>query len=144
MNRNIFSVALCVLLLVLCVSAHAQQPKQISRIGFMGGESARSPEVDAFRQGLRDLGYVEGKNLSLEYRFVEGMPERLRDFAAELVRLKVDVIVVSGTAATLRAKEVTKTIPIVMTNVGDPVGEGLIVSLAHPGGNITGLSTLAV
>ena len=99
--------------------------------------------VEAFRQGLRELGYVEGKNIVIEWRCAEGKFDRLPDLAAELVRLKVDVIVTGGPAATRAAKEATTTIPIVMANDSDPVGNGFVASLARPGGNITGLSTLA-
>jgi putative ABC transport system substrate-binding protein len=96
--------------------------------------------IEAFRQGLRDLGYVEGKNIIIEWRYAEAKPERLPALAAELVRLKVDVIVTGGEAATRPAKEATSTIPIVMAQDADPVGTGFVVSLAQPGGNITGLS----
>jgi len=98
--------------------------------------------TEAFRQGLRELGYVEGKNISIEYRFAEGKLDRLPALAAELVRLKVDLIVTSGPPVTRAAKEVTNTIPIVMANEADPVGSGFIFSLARPGGNVTGLSAL--
>jgi putative tryptophan/tyrosine transport system substrate-binding protein len=100
--------------------------------------------VDAFRQELRKLGWIEGKNITVEYRFADQKNERLPELAAELVRLKVDLIVVAGTAATLAAKKATTTIPIVMASVGDPVGSGLVASLARPGGNVTGFSILAV
>jgi putative ABC transport system substrate-binding protein len=99
--------------------------------------------MDAFRQGLRELGYVEGKNIVIEYRWAEGKPDRLPDLAAELVRLKVDIIVSAGPAVTPHFKEPTKTIPIVMAQDNDPVGNGFVASLARPGGNITGLATLA-
>ena len=98
--------------------------------------------TEAFRQGLRELGYVEGKNISIEYRFAEGKLDRLPALAAELVRLKVDLIITSGPPVTRAAKEATNTIPIVMANEADPVGSGVIVSLARPGGNVTGLSAL--
>ena len=104
------------------------------------GQSAR---IEAFRQGLRELGYVEGKNIVIEWRSAEGKPDRLPALAAELVRLKVDIIVTGGATATRAAKEATVTIPIVMTQDSDPVGNGFVASLARPGGNITGLSTLA-
>jgi putative tryptophan/tyrosine transport system substrate-binding protein len=100
------------------------------------------PSAKAFQQGLRDLGYIEGQNIAIEYRSTEGMAERLPNLAAELVRLKVDIIVVGGSPATQAAKNATKTIPIVMANVTDPVGIGLVASLAHPGGNVTGLSNV--
>jgi putative ABC transport system substrate-binding protein len=99
--------------------------------------------VDAFRQELHKLGWIEGKNIVIEYRFAEQKTERLPELAAELVRLKVDLIVVAGTAPALAAKRASTTIPLVMTNVGDPVTSGLIASLARPGGNVTGLSSLS-
>jgi putative tryptophan/tyrosine transport system substrate-binding protein len=105
--------------------------------------SATSARIEAFRQGLRELGYVEGKNVVVEYRYAEGKADRERELAAELVRVKVDVIVTGGSTATRSAKEATVTIPIVMTQDSDPVGNGFIASLAHPGGNITGLSNFA-
>ena len=119
------------------------QPTKIPRIGFLGGSASNTPRIDAFRRGLRELGYVEGKNIVIELRFAEGILDRLPAFAAELVSLKVDVIVTGGPAATRAAKEATSTIPIVMTNEADPVGTGFVASLARPGGNITGLSTFA-
>ena len=99
--------------------------------------------VDAFRQELSKLGWIEGKNITIEYRFAEQKPERLPELAADLVRLKVDLIVVSGTPPALMAKKATTTIPIVMTNTSDPVDLGLVASLARPGGNVTGLSGLS-
>ena len=119
----------------------AQQPTKVPRIGYLTGATpdGQSHRIEAFRQGLRELGYVEGKNISIEYRFAEGKPDRLPALAAELVRLKVDIIVTSGAPATRSAKEATVTIPIVMTNDTDPVGSGFVASLARPGGNITGL-----
>jgi len=124
------------------VSAQAQQPTKIPRIGYLGGGSANS-RSEAFRQGLRELGYVEGKNIVIEWRHHEGKVDRLPMLAAELVRLKVDIIVSAGAAVTRAAKQATATIPIVMTNEADPVGTGVVASLARPGGNITGLSTLS-
>jgi putative tryptophan/tyrosine transport system substrate-binding protein len=125
--------------------AEAQQPKKVPRIGFLTATSASSQasRLDAFRQGLRELGYVEGKNIVIEYRYAEEKLERLPALAAELVRLKVAVIVTGGAAGTRTAKQATTTIPIVMTQDPDPVGNGFVASLARPGGNITGLSTLA-
>jgi putative ABC transport system substrate-binding protein len=125
-------------------AASAQQPAKIHRIGYLSGgfPSANALRTDAFRQGLRELGYVEGKNIVIEYRYPEGKPDRLPALAAELVRLKIDVIITSGPSVTRAAKEATVTIPIVMTNDNDPVGNGFVASLARPGGNITGLSTL--
>jgi len=122
--------------------AEAQQPKKGPQIGFIlaGSHSAYSSRVDAFRQGLSELGYIEGKNIAIEYRYAEGKEDRLPALAADLVRLKVDIIVAGGGNATLAAKNATKTIPIVLTAVSDPVGSGLVASLARPGGNITGLT----
>ena len=124
--------------------AEAQQTKKMPRIGFLAltPPAALSTRVEAFRQGLRGLGYAEGKNISIDYRFAEGESDRLPALAAELVRLKVDVIVTSGPIPTRAAKEATSAIPIVMGFDNDPVGNGFIASLARPGGNITGLSTL--
>ena len=129
-------------LFALCVAARAQQPKKVPRIGFLVGESASlaAPRTQAFRQGLRELGYVEGKNIAIEYRYSEGKRDRIPELAAELVRLKVDVIVTGGAPYTRAAKEATSTIPIVITQDPDPVGNGFVASLARPGGNITGLS----
>jgi len=129
------------LFLVSATFVEAQQPAKVPRIGYLAG-SATNPRIDAFRQGLRELGYVEGKNIVIEWRYTEGKLDRLPALAAELVRLKVDVIVTSGSVTTRRAKETTSTIPIVMTQDPDPVGNGFVASLARPGGNITGLSNL--
>ena len=139
------SILVLVALLALGVIAEAQQPKKVPRIGFLGASSASvlAARIEAFRQGLRDLGYVEGKNIVIEWRSAEGKLDRLPALAAELVRLKVDVIVTTGPAPTRPAKEATSTIPIVMAFDNDPVGNGFVASLARPGGNITGLSTLA-
>ena len=136
---------LCALLLALCSSVNAQQPKKIPRIGFLSTTfpSNVPPRLEAFRQGLREIGYVEGKNIIIEYRYAEGKIDRLPMLLDDLVRLKVDVIVTSGPSPTRSAKKATVTIPIVMTWDYDPVGNGLVMSLAQPGGNITGLSTLA-
>src|SRR5262245_55134834 len=127
------------------VEARAQQTGKIFRIGFLDASTASGSAVrlEAFRQELRKLGWIEGKNITIEYRFAEQKPERVPELAAELVRLKVDLIVVSGTPQALAAKKATTTIPIVMANVGDPVGSDLVSSLARPGGNVTGLSTLS-
>ena len=130
------------MLLALCVSAQAQQPKKIPRIGVLRPGLPAAPNYEAFRQGLRELGYVEGQNVILELRDTEAKAERLPDLAAELVRLKVDVIVTSSTPAIQAVKQATATIPIVMAFSGDPVGTGLVASLAKPGGNITGLSDI--
>ena len=140
------TVALCAMLFALCVPAQAQQPKKTPRIGYLVFVPASSPlirqRIEAFRQGLRELGYVEGKDIVIEYRHAEGKLDHLRALADELVGLKVDIIISTGGTATRAAKEATSTIPVVMTNDPDPVGNGHIVSLARPGGNITGLSTL--
>jgi putative ABC transport system substrate-binding protein len=129
----------------LPASSVAQQPKKVPWIGFLSGSPSSSIKVsaEAFRQGLSDLGYVEGKNIVIEWRSAEGKRDRLPALAAELVRLKVDVIVTAGPLVTLAAKEATSTIPIVMAQDPDPVGNGFVASLARPGGNITGLSRLA-
>ena len=126
-------------------AAEAQQAAKIPRIGYLTGArlTAIANRTEAFRQGLRELGYVEGKNIVIEWRAAEGNFDRLPAFAAELVRLNVDVIVTGGEAATRPAKEATTSIPIVMTQDDDPVATGFVASLARPGGNITGLSTLA-
>jgi ABC-type uncharacterized transport system substrate-binding protein len=145
MSKKLGSFALCAMLFALSSSADAQQPTKISRIGFLGASSASTlaARIEALRQGLRELGYVEGKSIVIEYRWAEGKFDRLPALAAELVRLKVDVIVTGGTTSTRAAKKATVTIPIVMGFDNDPVGNGFVASLAHPGGNITGLSTLA-
>jgi len=132
-------------LLVPCASAQGEQPANIPRIGYLTGArlSTISNRTDAFRQGLRELGYIEGKSLIIEWRGSDGNFDRLPALAAELVRLKVDVIVTGGEAATRPAKNATTTVPIVMTQDDDPVGTGFVASLSRPGGNITGLSTLA-
>ena len=145
MMKNISCVALSTVLFALCFSANAQQPTKVAPIGYLNGGflSAIAPRTEAFRQGLRELGYVEGKNIVIELQSAEGKSDRLPALAAELVRRKVDVIVTSGGNATRAAKAATSTIPIVMTNDSDPVANGFVASLARPGGNITGLSTLA-
>jgi len=127
------------------ILAQAQQPAKVARIGFLSSLSpaAVSARMDAFRQGLRELGYVEGKNIVIESRWAEGKTERLPELAAELVRLKVDVIVTGGPSVNRFAKEATVTIPIVLAFDNDPVGNGFAASLARPGGNVTGLSALS-
>ena len=145
-NRwSVVSITLCALLFALCSFAAAQQPAKIPRIGYLTNESlsATSARGETFLQGLRELGYVEGKNIVVEWRSAEGKLDRVPALAAELVRLKVDVIVTIGSSVSRSAKKATSTIPIVMAQVNDPVGDGLVASLARPGGNITGLSTLA-
>jgi putative ABC transport system substrate-binding protein len=124
------------------LAAGAQPVGKVSRIGLLSGSSttASARHVEAFRQGLRELGWVEGQSIAIEYRFAEGRVDRLPDFAAELVRLKVDVIVAGPTPGAVAAKNATGTIPIVMTNAADPIELGLIASLARPGGNVTGVT----
>lgn len=144
-QHSVLVVALCATLFALCLSAGAQQSNKIPRIGFLSAlfPTTNPARIEAFRQGLRDVGYVEGKNIIIEYRYAERKFDRLPALATELVRLKVDVIVTSASQETRAAKEATNTIPIVMTNVGDPVETGFVASLARPGDNITGLSTLS-
>jgi putative tryptophan/tyrosine transport system substrate-binding protein len=141
---QLFVYALCASLFSVWSVAHAQQPPKIPRIGWLSGSSrsAIATRSEAFRQGLRELGYVEGKNIIVEWRYGEGKPARVSEFAAELVHLNVDVIVSAGPTPTRFAKHSTTTIPIVMAQDGDPVGNGFVISLARPGGNITGLSRL--
>jgi putative ABC transport system substrate-binding protein len=143
MNEKILALALGVLLFALCVSAEAQQPKKIARIGYLnpGDPVGRAYRIEAFRQGLKELGYVEGKNLIIEYRFAEARPERLPELARDLVRSRVDIIFAGGGPATVAAKNATQTIPIV-TSSQDPVTQGFVASLSRPGGNITGLANL--
>src|SRR5215470_2023640 len=138
---KIFVVALLIAVLLITGSARAQQAKKIPRIGilFIGGRN--QPHLEAFKQGLRERGYTEGKNIDFEYRYAEGREDRLPELAAELVQLKVDVIVVTADVSAQAAQQATKTIPIVVTT-GDPVTWGLADSLAKPGGNVTGLSVL--
>jgi len=133
------------LVLAFSFPVAAQQRAKVPRIGYLtgGAPAALSARINAFREGLRDLGYAEGKNIIIEWRYAEGKPERLPALAAELVRLKVDAIVTGGEAATRPAREATSTIPIVMTQEADPVGTGFVTSLARPGGNITGMSRIA-
>ena len=146
MSKKIIAFALCSMLLAPCSTVDAQQTGKIPRIGFLDSSTASGVAVllDAFRQELSKLGWIEGKNITIEYRFAEQKPERVPELAAELVRLKVDLIVVTGRPSALAAKKATTTIPIVMVNDVDPVGAGLVASLARPGGNVTGLSSLAV
>ena len=145
MRKNIFCVALGALLFALSFPAQAQQAKKVPRIGYLSALSqpADSYRSEAFRQGLRELGYVEKKNITIEYRYAEGKLDLLPALAAELVRLKVDIIVTQSTLDAYAARQSTSTIPIVMTASGDAVGTGLVASLARPGGNITGLTTLS-
>jgi putative tryptophan/tyrosine transport system substrate-binding protein len=144
-DRRTFLAGTGAVLLAAPLATEAQQAGRVARIGYLATNlegSSHGPE--AFRRGLRDLGYVEGRNLVIEYRSAEGKPERLPALAAELVALKVDVIVTGGgTLTALAAKEATRTLPIVFTSATDPVTDGLVTSLAHPGGNVTGLSNVA-
>jgi putative tryptophan/tyrosine transport system substrate-binding protein len=144
-KRKLGSFALCALLLALYASVEAQQAKKIPRIGVLAGGSASadSARIEALRRGLRELGYVEGKNIVIEYEYAGGKTDRLGELAASLVRLKVEVIVTAGPAATRAAKQATATIPIVMAQDSDPVGSGFVTSLARPGGSITGLSRVS-
>jgi ABC-type uncharacterized transport system substrate-binding protein len=145
MKKRIALWLLATLFLANVSLADAQQTGKVPRIGFLDSSTASSSTllVEAFRQELSKLGWIEGKNFTIEYRFAEGKPDRQPELVAELVRLKVDLIVVSGIGVALAAKKATTTIPIVMTRAGDPVALGLVASLARPGGNITGVSTLS-
>ena len=146
MKKRITVLALSAMLFALSVSANAQQTGKVSRIGFLDGSTASGMAVlvDVFRQELSKLGWIEGKNLTIEYQFAEQKNERLPELVANLVRLKVDLIVVPGGPSALAAKRATTTIPIVVVNDAGPVAAGLVASLARPGGNVTGLSSLAV
>ena len=137
------SILVAVVLLALGVTAEAQQPKKVPRIGFLSLGLGIQPNEEAFRQRLRELGYVDGQNIVIEWRFAKGKADLLPELAAELVRLKVDVIIASATQAIQAAKQATKTIPIVFPRAGDPVAYGLVDSLARPGGNITGVSAVS-
>jgi len=141
----VLGFALCSVLLAPSSPAEAQQAGKILRIGYLDPSTASGSAVllEAFRQEMGKLGWIEGKNITIEYRFAEQKLERLPELAAELVRLKVDLIVVPGVPPALAAKKATTTIPIVMTIANDPVGQGLVASLARPGGNVTGFSSLA-
>ena len=144
MIRTIF-VLICLLLAVFLPAGSGAQPTgKIFRIGFLDNSTASGIAVlsQAFRQELRKLGWIEGKNITIEYRFSEGNTERLADLAADLVRLNVDLIVTTGAPPAREAKKATTTIPVVMANTADPVNEGVVASLARPGGNVTGFSSL--
>jgi putative ABC transport system substrate-binding protein len=144
MKTRITVLTFCAMLFAFCVPAEAQESKKVSRIGFLTTSPSVFPgRIEAFRQGLRELGYVEEKNIVIEWRYTEGKLDRVPALAAELVRLKVDIIVSSGPTVTNILKEATTTIPLVMAYHTDPVGTGLVASLARPGGNITGLSVLS-
>ena len=145
MTKKIILLALCFLFLAPCWAVDAQQTGKIFRIGFLDSSTASGMAVllDAFKQEMSKLGWVEGKNITIEYRFAEQKLDRLPELAADLVRLKVDLIVASSTPPALAAKQATTTLPIVIAAAADPVGAGLVASLARPGGNVTGLSSLA-
>ena len=144
MKKNYFCLALCALLVAFSFSVEAQQQTKVPRIGWLGFRSASdaSPGRELFQRDLRALGYVEGKNIAFEYRSAEGKLDRFPTLAEELVRLKVDVLIAPNTRAALAVKNVTKTIPLVFYDVGDPVVSGLVDSLARPGGNITGITSI--
>jgi putative ABC transport system substrate-binding protein len=139
-NRELIGAVLCALLLALGFPAEAQQAKKVPRIGYVMGRSGPMDFDHAFQREMRELGYVEGQNIIIEYRWGDGREERLRDLITEAVRLNPDIIVTSTTPGVLAAKSATRTIPIVMTNSSDAVRDGLVASLAQPGGNVTGLS----
>jgi putative ABC transport system substrate-binding protein len=144
-QKKVIGLALSSLLFTLCDSVDAQQPGKVARIGILDPSTASGSAVlvEAFRQELSKLGWIEGKNITIEYRFAEQKNELLPKLATDLVRLKVDLIVTANTPSALAAKKATTSIPIVMANASDPVGAGLVLSLARPGGNVTGFSGLA-
>ena len=145
MIKEIILFALCSLLLAPCSVVEAQQPTKIPRIGFIpsaGDANNPGTQVNAFQRGLRDLGYIDGKNILTEYRYGEGQAERIPSLVAELAQLKIDVLVVGSPGAVQEARKVSKTIPIVLVITQDPVAAGYVDSLARPGGNITGLTRL--
>jgi putative ABC transport system substrate-binding protein len=146
MTKRFIFLALCSLLLAPCSAAEAQQTGKVFRIGFLDNSTASGSagRLEAFRQELRKLGWIEGKNIAIEYQFSEQKPERLPELAADLVHRKVDLIVVTSNPSALAAKSATTIVPIVMTTSTDPVGTGLVASLARPGGNVTGNSSLSV
>ena len=145
MKKNIFCIVFGALLLALSVRVEAQQPAKVPRIGILTTGSVSDPRnalsMDTLHQGLRDLGYVEGKNINFEYRYAEGKFEQLPELAEELVRLKVDILFATDSAAARAAKKSTTTIPVIISIGGSPVATGLVASLARPGGNVTGLTT---
>ena len=145
MKGKFTGLALSAMLFALCVPAEAQQAGKVPRIGFLGNSTAalEANLVGPFRKGLRDLGYVEGKNILIEYRWAEGKYERFPALIGELIAQKVNIIVTAGTPASLAVKKAAPSIPLVMIAVGDPIGTGLIKSLAEPGGNVTGLTSIA-
>src|SRR6266508_4417077 len=145
-NRKLAGILAIVCTLTVCgARAEAQQTGKVPRIGYLDSSTASGSAVRlvAFWQDMRKLGWIEGKNIAIESRYAEGRRDRFPELAAELVRLKVDLIVVEGTGLALAAKSATTTIPIVVTNAGDPVGTGLVASLAQPGGNVTGNASLS-
>src|SRR5213593_2375307 len=147
LSARLFALRLCALLLALSLFAQAQQPKKVLRLGYLSSVDAarESTRAEAIRLALRELGYIEGQNIATDYRYAEGKADRYPELAAELVRLKVDIILAAGGAGVIRAaKNATKTIPIVMVGGGaDPVKAGLVENLARPGGNVTGVTNLA-
>jgi putative tryptophan/tyrosine transport system substrate-binding protein len=143
MNRKITGPALCVLLLALCFPAEAQRPGKIHRVAVLSPGTQPRPVIEAFKQGLRDLGYVEGKNVRFEYHYADWKLERLPELAAELVGLKPDVIFLHSVSAAQAVKRATTTIPVVVAAAGDLLQDGIVTNLARPGGNITGLTLLS-
>jgi putative tryptophan/tyrosine transport system substrate-binding protein len=141
MIKQVFVWVLATVFLTTVFPLEAQQVAKVPRIGYLstGAVATDAPRIEAFRQGLRELGYVEGKNINIEYRYAEGRFERVPELAEELIRLKVDILLVSSIAAAETVRKVTATIPIVVANAGNPFGSGLVASLARPGGNVTGL-----
>jgi putative tryptophan/tyrosine transport system substrate-binding protein len=137
MRKRFLRLTLGALLFALCLPAAAQPPAKVFRIGYLSLRNAIEPHEEAFLKGLRDLGYIDGQNILIEWRFANGKAEHMGDFAAELVRLKVDVIVAPGVQAVQVAKQLTTTIPIIFPTASDAVASGLVASLARPGGNIT-------
>jgi len=146
MNKRIFCIVLVAMLFVLCFLVQAQQQGKIPRIGYLtlASSSSNLPRREAFREGLRHLGYIEGQNINIEYRYADSRTERLSELVADLVRLEVAVIVAGGTQVNLATKKATGTIPMVMANADDPLGSGLVESLARPGTNVTGLSSMSL
>ena len=144
MDIKITVITLCAVLFAFCLPIQAQQKEKIPRIGYLDPSTASGSTgpLEAFRRELRKLGWIEGKNITIEYRFAEQKPDRLPELTADLVRLKVDLIVVAGTPSAIAAKNATANIPVVMATAADAVGEGLIASLGRPGGNVTGLVSL--
>jgi len=144
MKKAAVPILVAVILLTVAIVTEAQQPKKVPRIGYLwpGNPTSETTDSEAIRQALRELGYIEGQSIASEYRYADGKPDRFPELAAELVRLNVDIIVVAGNAPIRAAKNATKTIPIVMAGGSDPVDAGLVESLARPGGNVTGLTSL--